>query len=83
MDEEEYIDHAGLVIMRHMIGEVSFFCLLSWGIEEKNRMLGANVRRKCLAHLTVCSAQNGMLGIAKKHVGRNKILGANVRRKPF
>ena len=44
LDEEEYIDHAGLVIMRHMIGEVSFFYLLIWGIEEKNRMLGANVR---------------------------------------
>ena len=72
MDEEEYIDHAGLVIMRHMIGEVSFFCLLSWGIEEKNRMLGANVQHKCLVHLTVCSAQNGMLGIVKKRVRRNK-----------
>ena len=64
-----------------MIGEVSFFCLLSRGIEEKNRMLGTNVRRKCSAHLMVCSAQNGMLGIAKKHVRCNKcqarMLGAS------
>ena len=83
MDEEEYIDHAGLVIMRHMIGEVSFFCLLSWGIEEKNRMLGANVRRKCSAQLTVCSAQKQNVRRSEEMCWAQQMLGVNVRRKPF
>ena len=65
LDEEEYIDHAGLVIMRHMIREVSFFCLLTWEKEEKNQMF----RCKCLAQML--GAPNGMFG-AKWNVRRSK-----------
>ena len=47
LDEEEYIDHARLVIMRHMVGEVRFCSLLTWEIGMKNQMLGTNVRHEC------------------------------------
>ena len=54
-----------------MIGEVSFFCLLSWGIEEKNRMLGANVRHKC-------SAQKRNVRHSEETCWVQQMLGVNV-----
>ena len=47
LDEENFIDQAGLVIMRHMVGEVSFFTLLSFSEMETK----LNVRRGCKARM--------------------------------
>ena len=55
LDEENFIDQAGLVIMRHMVGEVSFFTLLSFTEMEAK----PNVRRGCQAHMLGANRMSG------------------------
>ena len=76
-----FIDQAGLVIMRHMVGEVSFFTLLSFSEMETK----PNVRRGCQARMLGANRMVGAYVRRTKYVRRDTLCSAlpvkNVRRK--